>query len=82
MHSRRTGKSVGACYFLLWLLASGQSVFFIPATNAVYYFSEAGVQQVTDGYAVRNDLTVRAAVARSWVLIDVDIAAVDWYPRR
>ncbi|KAJ7286892.1 hypothetical protein C8J57DRAFT_1282272 [Mycena rebaudengoi] len=43
---------------------SGQSVFFIPATNA----------QVTDGYAVRNDLTVRAAVARSWQSL-----ALVWY---
>ncbi|KAJ7738085.1 hypothetical protein DFH07DRAFT_841473 [Mycena maculata] len=80
------GKSVGACYFLFWLLASGQSVFFIPATDAVYYFSEAGVQQAIDGNVERDSLDVRAAVKRSWVLVDVDVgdspSAADWYPRR
>ncbi|KAJ7918320.1 hypothetical protein B0H13DRAFT_1993292, partial [Mycena leptocephala] len=79
------GKSVGACYFLFWLLASGQSVFLIPETDVVYYFSEAGVQQASDGHTQRNDLAVRAAIKSSWVLIDVDIgsspSAADWYPR-
>ncbi|KAJ7016201.1 hypothetical protein C8F04DRAFT_570685 [Mycena alexandri] len=79
------GKSVGACYFLFWLLASGQSVFLMPETDVVYYFSEAGVQHVSDGHTHRNSLTVRAAIKSSWVLIDVDIggspAAADWYPR-
>ncbi|KAJ7741209.1 hypothetical protein DFH07DRAFT_943611 [Mycena maculata] len=79
------GKSVGACYFLFWLLASGQSVFLIPETDVVYYFSEAGVQHASDGHTQRNDLAVRAAIKSSWVLIDVDIgsspSAADWYPR-
>jgi hypothetical protein len=51
----------------------------------VYYFSEAGVQQTSDGRTQRNDLEVRAAIKSSWVLIDVDIgsspSAADWYPR-
>ncbi|KAJ6454665.1 hypothetical protein C8R45DRAFT_1037644 [Mycena sanguinolenta] len=76
------GMSVGACYFLFWLLASGQSVFLIPETDVVYYFSEAGVQRATDGHTQRNNLAVRAAIKSSWVLIDVDIpSAADWYPR-
>ncbi|KAJ7811140.1 hypothetical protein B0H14DRAFT_2860743 [Mycena olivaceomarginata] len=79
------GKSVGACYFLFWLLASGQSVFLITDTDVVYYFSAAGVQLTSDERTQRNDLEVRAAVKSSWVLIDVDIgdspSAVDWYPR-
>ncbi|KAJ7198316.1 hypothetical protein GGX14DRAFT_573553 [Mycena pura] len=76
-------KSVGACYFLFWLLAAGQSVFFLPAPGAVYYFSEAGVQTFqtspTSSYEMlASNLVVEAAVESSWVLIDV--LAEDWYP--
>ncbi|KAJ7777465.1 hypothetical protein B0H16DRAFT_958741 [Mycena metata] len=79
------GKSVGACYFLFCLLASGQPGFFIPEPDTVYYFSEHGVQKGSDSSIYRNSLTVREAVELSWVLIDVDIgnspASLDWYPR-
>ncbi|KAJ7204817.1 hypothetical protein GGX14DRAFT_459855 [Mycena pura] len=79
------GKSVGACYFLFWLLASGHSVFFIPAPGRVYYFSEAGVQRLVDEDLADDDPDVQAAVECSWVLIDVDIgnsvSATDWYPQ-
>ncbi|KAJ7076005.1 hypothetical protein B0H15DRAFT_607787 [Mycena belliarum] len=80
------GKSVGARFFLFWLLASGQSVFLVPETDAVYYFSETGVQR-TSGHGTHTDnLDVKAAVQRSWVLIDVDLGtdpgAAEWYPPR
>ncbi|KAJ7100592.1 hypothetical protein B0H15DRAFT_454455 [Mycena belliarum] len=79
------GKSVGTCFFLFWLLASGQSVFLMPETDAVYYFSETGVQRVSGHGTHTDNLDVKAAVKSSWVLIDVDPGkspgATDWYPR-
>ncbi|KAJ6471861.1 hypothetical protein C8R45DRAFT_1013418 [Mycena sanguinolenta] len=74
------GKSMGACYFLFHLLASGQSVFFIPDTNVIYYFSENGVQQAIADINMDHSL-IEQAVERSWVLIDADVGLKDdWCP--
>ncbi|KAJ7293669.1 hypothetical protein C8J57DRAFT_1704360 [Mycena rebaudengoi] len=76
-----TGKSMGACYFLFHLLASGQSVFFIPETQWIYYFSEAGVQQASATTIDMVYFLSQQAVERSWVLIDVDLGLHDtWLP--
>ncbi|KAJ7472223.1 hypothetical protein B0H11DRAFT_2431003 [Mycena galericulata] len=75
-----TGKSVGAAYILFRLLASGQSVFFIPNTNNIYYFSGAGVEMagmVTD--MINADAT-EEAIRNSWVVIDVDHDPKGWFP--
>lgn len=81
----RTGKCLGACYFLFWLLASGQSVFSLPETDSVYYFSSSGVRELDNEKIAREHLTVVGAVRKSWILIDVDIdpnpGSQDWYPR-
>ncbi|KAJ7470176.1 hypothetical protein B0H11DRAFT_2041681 [Mycena galericulata] len=75
------GKSLGACYFLFLLLASGQSVFFIPNPNWVYYFSAAGVQRAALATTNMDRFAIEAAVRRSWVLIDIDLAPT-WFPAR
>jgi hypothetical protein len=66
-----------ACYFPFQLLASGQSVFFIPDGMWIYYFSAVGVQQALDGAADMG--TAMAAVERGWVIINVDLR-LDWLP--
>ncbi|KAJ7084035.1 hypothetical protein B0H15DRAFT_849855 [Mycena belliarum] len=77
------GKSMGACYFLFHLLASGQSVFFIPDTGWIYYFSEAGVQQASTTTTDMGHSLTRQAVERSWILIDVDLGLHEtWLPDR
>ncbi|KAJ7607313.1 hypothetical protein FB45DRAFT_1135271 [Roridomyces roridus] len=75
------GKSVGACYFLCHLLASGQSVFFLPDSKAVYYFSASGVEALNypqNPFAMTSD-KVRQALKKSWVLMDSDIDK-NWQP--
>ncbi|KAJ6591079.1 hypothetical protein DFH09DRAFT_907983, partial [Mycena vulgaris] len=59
-------------YFLLRLLALGQSVFFLNSRTSVYYFSSDGVQKNVsiDGPQPWPD-TVQA-IRKSWVLIDID----------
>ncbi|KAJ7489566.1 hypothetical protein FB451DRAFT_1225285 [Mycena latifolia] len=77
------GKGFGACYFLFFLLASGQSVFFIPNPGWVYYFSPAGVDTVAAGQSDMGDPETRAAIERSWVLIDVVGGLSEtWLPER
>ncbi|KAJ7193893.1 armadillo-type protein [Mycena pura] len=85
----RRRKSVGACYFLFWLLAAGQSVFFLhaPRQGSILYFSEAGVQTYTETFNIlSSNEDIEAVVETSWVLIDVDsdfganADAKDWYP--
>ncbi|KAJ7484631.1 hypothetical protein FB451DRAFT_88537 [Mycena latifolia] len=73
------GKSIGAGYFLFRLLASGQSVFFIPDTHNVFYFSEAGVDVVNASHNMGN-VDVKRALRRSWILIDVEIGSQEWFP--
>ncbi|KAF8215884.1 hypothetical protein K438DRAFT_1799642 [Mycena galopus ATCC 62051] len=74
------GKSIGACYFLFRLLASGQSVFFIPDEVSVFYFSEAGVDVVNAGDPIWGHVDVKRALRRSWVLIDVEVGSQEWFP--
>jgi hypothetical protein len=70
------GKSIGAGYFLFRLLASGQSVFFIPDKYSVFYFSEAGVDVVNASHDM-YDIDVIRALRCSWILIDVES---EWFP--
>ncbi|KAJ7068781.1 hypothetical protein C8F01DRAFT_1119270 [Mycena amicta] len=72
------GKSVGAGYLLFSLLASGRPVFFIPDAKHVYYFSEAGADEVGTDLDM-NDMRLRGAIQRSWVLVDMD-TTLEWYP--
>ncbi|KAJ6476228.1 hypothetical protein C8R45DRAFT_1009283 [Mycena sanguinolenta] len=78
------GKSVGASYFLFWLLASGQPVLLFPDASEVLYFSLNGVQAASQRDLNTRNLDLRAAVENSWVLIDVDVGASagaeGWYP--
>ncbi|KAJ7736193.1 hypothetical protein DFH07DRAFT_779745 [Mycena maculata] len=76
---RWVGKSIGAGYFLFRLLASGISVFFIPDTHSVFYFSEAGVDVVDASHNMGN-VGVKRALRRSWILIDVEIGSQEWFP--
>ncbi|KAJ7603486.1 hypothetical protein FB45DRAFT_947722 [Roridomyces roridus] len=78
------GKSVGASYLLLHLLACGQPVFFVPEPEAIYYFCDSGVQVFrgpNQGY-MDSMTPIDAAVSKSWVLLDVDaVRHPKWYPR-
>ncbi|KAJ7885118.1 hypothetical protein B0H14DRAFT_3856976 [Mycena olivaceomarginata] len=73
------GKSIGAGYFLFRLLASGQSVFFIPDKHRVFYFSEAGVDVVNASHDM-GDVDVERALRCSWILIDVETGSQEWFP--
>ncbi|KAJ7241921.1 hypothetical protein B0H12DRAFT_1133015 [Mycena haematopus] len=71
------GKSLGACYFLFRLLASGVPVFLVPEFDQLYYFSEAGVFHTSGIYSHKmGDLRVKEVLEESWVLVDVDVD--DW----
>ncbi|KAJ7224047.1 hypothetical protein GGX14DRAFT_386853 [Mycena pura] len=72
-----TGKSLGCYYFLFYLLALGQSVFFLDAPDSVLYFSRDGVQKTRE--TLDTDDVTREALRNSWVLIDVD-DNTDWTP--
>ncbi|KAF7373375.1 hypothetical protein MSAN_00547100 [Mycena sanguinolenta] len=78
------GKSAGACYFLFWLLASGQPTFLFLDTNEILYFSPTGVQSASQRDLNTRNSFLRRTVERSWILIDVDVGtspgAADWYP--
>ncbi|KAJ7068765.1 hypothetical protein C8F01DRAFT_622162 [Mycena amicta] len=75
------GKSVGAGYFLFRLLASGQSVFFIPDTDdGVFYFSEAGVDYVKSDLSIMDHLDVKEALSRSWIIIDANRGPENFLP--
>ncbi|KAJ7068832.1 hypothetical protein C8F01DRAFT_624166 [Mycena amicta] len=70
------GKSVGAVYFLLWLLASGHSVFFVPnKPDNIFYFSQAGVVFAKADDNIMSTLEVHNALSQSWFLVDVDASA-------
>jgi hypothetical protein len=80
---RWAGKSMGAYYFLFHLLASGQSVFFLPDTHNVYYFSEGGVEVARSDTHHLDDCSTIDAIRRSWIIIDVDYGdSRRWYPSR
>ncbi|KAJ7224037.1 hypothetical protein GGX14DRAFT_386840 [Mycena pura] len=72
-----TGKSLGCYYFLFYLLALGQSVFFLDAPDSVLYFSRDGVQKTRQ--TLDTDDVTREALRNSWVLIDVD-DNTNWKP--
>ncbi|KAJ7684018.1 hypothetical protein B0H17DRAFT_1204778 [Mycena rosella] len=74
-----TGKSMGACYFLFHLLASGQSIFLITDEQHIFHFSEAGVTETEAHTILPGDGWLKAALDDSWVLIDFDLAK-DWQP--
>ncbi|KAJ7603485.1 hypothetical protein FB45DRAFT_881720 [Roridomyces roridus] len=77
------GKSVGASYLLLHLLACGQPVFFVPEPQVIYYFSKSGVQVSREPYEsyYMGDGPTEDAVPESWVLLDVDaVQHPEWFP--
>ncbi|KAJ7607476.1 hypothetical protein FB45DRAFT_1040166 [Roridomyces roridus] len=77
------GKSVGASYLLLHLLACGQPVFFVPEPQVIYYFFESGVQVSREPYEsyYMGDGPTEDAVPESWVLLDVDaVQHPEWFP--
>ncbi|KAJ7607318.1 hypothetical protein FB45DRAFT_1040292 [Roridomyces roridus] len=77
------GKSVGASYFLLHLLACGQSVFFVPEPDVICYFSDSGVQVLRERYAdsYMSTRPTKDAARKSWVLLAVDaVQYPEWYP--
>ncbi|KAJ7784396.1 hypothetical protein B0H16DRAFT_1876855 [Mycena metata] len=73
------GKSWGCIYFLFYLLASHQSVFWIKpfgSGTSTLYFSKDGVQSMTTPNIVPSS-NLEDAIKSSWVLIDV-IKDKDW----
>ena len=74
----RTGKSFGSVYFLLRLLAIGQSVFYINDDTFAYYFSSSSVQKTREHLYINSD-PVNDALKTSWVVIDMDRDA-KWTP--
>ncbi|KAF9012989.1 hypothetical protein BDZ89DRAFT_1167117 [Hymenopellis radicata] len=73
------GTSFGACYILFYLLASGQSVFYIDSPGSIRFFSSHGVQ-VTEKVLV-DYLEIRDALHKSWVVIDIE-GNTNWTPPR
>ncbi|KAJ6485950.1 hypothetical protein C8R45DRAFT_998539 [Mycena sanguinolenta] len=75
------GKSLGSCYFLFHLLASGQPVFMVRGTT-VTYFGPDGCEIPLNPARISQDVDGRdldQAIARSWVLIDMD-RDENWMP--
>lgn len=65
-------------YILMYLLASGQSVFFITSSKSAYFFSSNGVQYTTADLEPHSD--VQDAIRTSSVLIDLAVGDRYWTP--
>ncbi|KAF9031353.1 hypothetical protein BDZ89DRAFT_1158903 [Hymenopellis radicata] len=72
------GKSFGALYILMYLLASAQSVFFITSPNCAYFFSSHGVQRTR--HELEKNPEIKTALKTSWVLIDLAGGDTNWIP--
>ncbi|KAF7301138.1 hypothetical protein MIND_00678200 [Mycena indigotica] len=74
------GKSFQCDYFVLLLLACGQSFFLIREKETAFFFSDAGVER----YRIADfNIKQYNALNKSWVLIDVDDSDIStWTPLR